>query len=92
MVSAASTDVERVFSHGGLIVSKRRHNLSAESTCANVVLNSWSKIDGLIPRKELIKRFNDKSRRQDKDSEVVVVEDLEDVDSSASEDISDDDK
>ncbi len=92
MVSAASTDVKCVFSHGGLIVSKSHHNLSAESMCANVVLNSWSKIDGIIPWKEFIQWFNDKSCWQDKDSEVVVVEDLEDVDSSASEDTSGDDK
>ncbi|PBK81605.1 hypothetical protein ARMGADRAFT_857341, partial [Armillaria gallica] len=58
---AASTDVEQVFSHGGLVINKWCHNLSAESTCANVILNSWDKVDGLIPKKILVKRFNEKA-------------------------------
>lgn len=37
---AASTDVERAFSRGGLIVSCLRHALSDESTCATTVLSS----------------------------------------------------
>ncbi|PBK81822.1 hypothetical protein ARMGADRAFT_947673, partial [Armillaria gallica] len=45
----ASTNVEHMFLHGGLVVSKRCHNLSPESTHANVILNSWSKIDGIVP-------------------------------------------
>ncbi|PBK85505.1 hypothetical protein ARMGADRAFT_854191, partial [Armillaria gallica] len=60
VLPAASTNVEHVFSYSGLIVSKHWHNLSVESTCANVVLKSWSKIDGIIPQKELIKHFNEK--------------------------------
>ncbi len=78
ILSAASTDVEHVFSHGGLIVSKRRHNLSPESTRANVILNSWSKIDGIVPRKELMKRFNEKSwcgGTKGKRVDVIEVED-----------------
>ncbi|PBK67359.1 hypothetical protein ARMSODRAFT_889408, partial [Armillaria solidipes] len=72
---AASTDVECVFSHGGLIVSKHCHNLSAESTHANVVLNSWSKL-GIVPRGRLIKVFNDKSCCNDRegvDVDAVLV-------------------
>ncbi|PBK59244.1 hypothetical protein ARMSODRAFT_849193, partial [Armillaria solidipes] len=30
-----------IFSHGGLVVNKQHHNLLAESTHANVILNSW---------------------------------------------------
>ncbi len=62
---AASTDVERVFSHGGLVINKQRHNLLAESTRANVILNSWGKVDGLIPKKILVKRFNKKALHPD---------------------------
>ncbi len=72
-----------------MVVSKRRHNLSAESTHANVVLNSWSKIDGVIPQKELMKRFNEKSSRQDKEPEVFVVEDDESVGADSSDEEAD---
>ncbi|PBK89307.1 hypothetical protein ARMGADRAFT_882713, partial [Armillaria gallica] len=50
-----------VFSHGGLVINKWCHNLLAESTRANVILNSWGKVDGLIPKKILVKRFNEKA-------------------------------
>ncbi len=82
----ASTDVECVFSHGSLVVSKHHHNLSAESIQANVVLNSWSKIDELIPWKELIKQFNEKAHCKSTE-EVEVV-----GDESAELDLSDDDE
>ncbi len=65
MIVAASMDVERVFSHGGLVINKQRHNLSAESTHENVILNSWGKVDGLILKKILVKRFNEKALRPD---------------------------
>ncbi|KAK0451967.1 uncharacterized protein EV420DRAFT_1645902 [Desarmillaria tabescens] len=52
-----------VFSHGGLVLNKRRHKLSAESTRANVILNSWGKVEGLIPKKVLVKKFNEKALR-----------------------------
>ncbi len=68
--AAASTDVEHVFSHDSLVVSKH-HNLSAESTCANIVLNSWSKL-GIVPRSRLIKVFNDKSGHNGKEGADVV--------------------
>ncbi|SJL14102.1 uncharacterized protein ARMOST_17557 [Armillaria ostoyae] len=85
---AASMDVERVFSHGGLMVNKRRHNLSAESTRANVILNSWGKIDGLIPKKILVKKFNEKASRPDNGAgkKKVVVEVLESTDDEDSDD------
>ncbi|THU77328.1 hypothetical protein K435DRAFT_585826, partial [Dendrothele bispora CBS 962.96] len=38
---AASTDVERLFSHGGCIVTKRRHNLSYSTLRCLMVLRSW---------------------------------------------------
>ncbi len=57
-----------------------------ESTWANVVLNSWSKIDGLISRKELIKCFNEKAHRKSTE-EVEVL-----GDESAESDLSGDDE
>ncbi len=78
ILSVASTDVERVFSHGGLIVSKHWHNLSPESTCANVILNSWSKIDGIVPWKELMKQFNEKPWHGGTKGKSVDVIDVED--------------
>ncbi|RDX54381.1 hypothetical protein OH76DRAFT_1318340, partial [Lentinus brumalis] len=54
---AASVDVERAFSRGGLTVSKLRHNLSDESTRAATVLASWTKIPGLVPQQEVVQLF-----------------------------------
>ncbi|PBK83817.1 hypothetical protein ARMGADRAFT_944537, partial [Armillaria gallica] len=73
---AASMDMECVFSHGGLVVSKHCHNLSAESMHANVILNSWSKLC-IVPRGCLIKVFNDKSccnDREGADVDAVLVD------------------
>ncbi|SJL18951.1 uncharacterized protein ARMOST_22554 [Armillaria ostoyae] len=59
---ATSTDVEHLFSHGGLNMTKHRHNLSAESTIDQTVLNSWTKCSGLLPEDEIMQFFNDKSK------------------------------
>ncbi|KAK0430083.1 uncharacterized protein EV420DRAFT_1657773 [Desarmillaria tabescens] len=58
-----STDVEQLFSHGGLNVTKHRHNLSAESTIDQTVLNSWFKHPGLVPQDLVSAYFNDKHKR-----------------------------
>jgi hypothetical protein len=68
---ASSTDVERAFSHGGLTVSKQRHCLSDDMVRMATVLGSWCDLAGLIPHAELIKTFNDKSKRP-KGKEVSV--------------------
>lgn len=76
-------DVEHVFSHGGLIVSKKCHNLSPQSTHANVLLNLWSKIDGIVPRKELIKTLGEKlchDGPKTKDGNVIDMDADEDED------------
>ncbi|EDR11839.1 uncharacterized protein LACBIDRAFT_313687 [Laccaria bicolor S238N-H82] len=44
---ATSTDVERLFSRGRLILSHTRSRLSMESTCALLCLGSWS-LAGLV--------------------------------------------
>ena len=53
------------------MVSKYRHNLSDESIRAGTVLQSWARVDGLLPETKLVKMFQDKSRRD----KVIIVED-----------------
>lgn len=60
---AASTDVERAFSCGGLTVSKRRHSLNDESTRAATVLSSWAMAGGIIPEGKILEVFREKSKR-----------------------------
>ncbi|PBK83214.1 hypothetical protein ARMGADRAFT_1038015 [Armillaria gallica] len=69
---AMSTDVERLFSHSGLNVTKWHHNLSAESTITQTVLNSWIKYPGLVDDDELTKFFNNKSKRPNNRGKKVV--------------------
>lgn len=44
-------------------MTKRRHNLSAESTIDQTVLNSWTKCPGLVIEDELSQFFNNKSKQ-----------------------------
>jgi hypothetical protein len=62
-LKAASTDVEWVFSHGGLTVSKMCHHLSDRSVRSATVLGSWVSLPGLILKNEIIKLFKNKSKR-----------------------------
>lgn len=50
---AASTDVERLFSHSGLVVAKRRYNLTAEHIRQSTVLGNWLGIANLVPIKAI---------------------------------------
>ena len=61
-----STDVECAFSKGGLTVSKMRHSLSEESTCAASVLGSWCTFPDLIPRNEIVSVFKDRRKHSGK--------------------------
>jgi hypothetical protein len=74
---AASTDVERLFSHGGLVVSKHRHSLKAESIRASTVLQSWLALgDEVVPKQKLVKSFNGKHLRKkqiEKEKEVIGI-------------------
>lgn len=69
---AASTDVERAFSRGGLTVSKRRHSLNDESTQAATVLSSWAMVGGIIPEGKILEVFRDKSKRSKGKSKAVT--------------------
>lgn len=71
---AASVDVERAFSRGGLTVSKRRHALSDESVRAATVLGSWASNKDLIPEEQILKLLRDKSKRTKK-GKVAMYED-----------------
>ena len=71
---AASTDVERAFSKGGLTVSKRRHALSDESVRASTVLGSWA-AHGLLPEPEILRMLEKKIKHAKKTETVSVVED-----------------
>ncbi len=73
-----STDVERLFSHGGLNVTKRWHTLSTKSTIDHMVLNSWVKCPGLVDEDELTEFFNNKSKYLNnggKKHDAVAIED-----------------
>lgn len=81
---AASVEVERAFSKGGLTVSKRRHGLSDDSIRAATILSSWSSIEGIVPEAEVIERLKNKGKRT-RASQVENVYD--DVQSDADDDI-----
>ena len=55
-------------------MTKLRHNLSDESTRAASVLSSWLKIEGLVPEQDIIKLFQDKSKRGGKTASVDAIE------------------
>ena len=77
LTPAASADVERAFSRGGLTVSKRRHSLNDESTRAATVVSSWAANPGLIPEQAIIKTFADKAKcgkKKVSDDEITLVE------------------
>lgn len=76
-ILAASTEMERGFSRGGLMVTPHRYSLKGASVRAGTVLSSWREVEGLVPEKELIKMFNDKLLRKKDlgrtDSDVTIV-------------------
>lgn len=73
---ASSSEMERGFSRGGLMVSPRRQNLRGASVRASTVLSSWHEIPGLIPERGLVKLFNDKSSRKviNTDSDIITID------------------
>lgn len=60
---AASTDVERLFSHSGLVVAKCRYNLTAEHIRQSTVLGNWLSIPDLAPVKAISKCLDKCSRK-----------------------------
>ncbi|KAF5336727.1 hypothetical protein D9757_015382 [Collybiopsis confluens] len=56
---ATSTDVERLFSHAGLVVSKHRYNLTPDSIRQSVVLGNWLAC-GVVPYAEIARTLKKK--------------------------------
>ncbi|THU93763.1 hypothetical protein K435DRAFT_669634, partial [Dendrothele bispora CBS 962.96] len=78
---ATSTDAERLFSDGSLLVTKRRHNMGYETMRAAMALNSLFKV-GLVPEDEVVKMFKDlnsrrkvKNLKEDEDSDTEIEDD-----------------
>lgn len=59
-----SSEMEQGFSRGGLMVSPHCQNLKGASVRMGTVLFSWHEIPGLIPERDLVKLFNEKSSRK----------------------------
>ncbi|KIK51569.1 hypothetical protein GYMLUDRAFT_251947 [Collybiopsis luxurians FD-317 M1] len=62
--SATSTDVERLFSHSGLVVTKGRYNLTANYIHQSTVLGNWLGVDDLIPVKAICGKLNVKYEKK----------------------------
>ncbi|KAH9848307.1 hypothetical protein C2E23DRAFT_739869, partial [Lenzites betulinus] len=65
LISATSTDAERTFSHGGLMVLKFRHGLADESMRASTLLGSWARLNNLLLEADAIDVLKAASRKQD---------------------------
>lgn len=79
---ATSTDVERLFSNAGLVVAKRRYNLTAEHIRTSTVLANWISV-GIVPtdkissllKKKMGKKplFGSESEWSDSEEEIIEV-------------------
>ncbi|KAJ7200380.1 hypothetical protein GGX14DRAFT_372201 [Mycena pura] len=81
---ATSVDVERTFSHGGGMVTKRRHAHSAETIRANALVSAWRRED-LIPEAAVIEKLGTRNSRKKKQKDVIELdteeeEEVSDVD------------
>ena len=74
---ATSTDVERAFSYRGLTISKLWHLLSDNSACAATILESWSKLEDVIPKEAIIESFKNKSKCPKKKQKTTKATELE---------------
>jgi hypothetical protein len=52
VATATSTDIERVFSQGRIVLSHIQNHLSAQSTCALLCLRNWSLL-GYVKDKDI---------------------------------------
>nr|GAT45036.1 predicted protein [Mycena chlorophos] len=83
---ATSVEIERVFSHSGGMVTKRRHAFSAETIRANSLVAAWSK-GGWVPEQEVVAALGSKQSRKKKQNVVSL-----DSDGDEEEEDSGDDK
>lgn len=70
---ATSTDVERLFSLGGLTVTKRRHSIGFKTLRCLMVLHSWFEAD-LVPVDKVLEYFHGLRTRR---KAAVVVEETD---------------
>ncbi len=64
---ATSTDVERLLSHGGLVVAKWRHNLTVQNIRSSTVLGNWLSV-GVVPVEEVCRALDMKYGKKGDDS------------------------
>ncbi|KAE9403719.1 hypothetical protein BT96DRAFT_936160 [Gymnopus androsaceus JB14] len=68
---AASMDVERLFSHSGLVVAKHCYNLTPDHIRQSTVLSNWLSIDGLVPVKAISLCLDKRSGKEKQDAEFL---------------------
>lgn len=79
VTTAASTDLETGFSHGGLTVSKLRHSLSDQNVRAVTIVSSWLKlgIPRVLDEAELLEGLRDKPKRSNKGKGKAIESDID---------------
>lgn len=82
---ATSVDVERAFSHGGGMVTKRRHALSAETIRANALVAAWHRED-LIPDAAVIEKLGTRNSRKKMNKVDVIQVDTDGEDEASGDD------
>jgi len=89
--SATSTDVERLFSNSGLIVAKRRYNLTPKHIQQSTMLNNWIRVGSVVPRVACAKKLNTKYGKKKEGGQEEEEEDSEDdeMDGGESTEVSD---
>ncbi|KAJ7050071.1 hypothetical protein C8F01DRAFT_1348089, partial [Mycena amicta] len=68
---ATSVNIEHAFSHGGGMVTKWRHALSAETIRANALVSAWHRED-LIPEAVAIDKLSSRNSRKKKKKDDVI--------------------
>lgn len=66
-VSATSTPVEHLFSHGGMQFTKWCHSLPFATLCCLMVLRSWF-MEGLVPESKVMEMFRELKNRRAEDN------------------------
>lgn len=75
--SATSTDVERLFSNSGLVVAKRRYNLTPDHIRQSTILNNWLRVGNVMPREACTKKLNTRYGKKVQGREEDSAEDSE---------------
>ncbi|KAF9065393.1 hypothetical protein BDP27DRAFT_1424848 [Rhodocollybia butyracea] len=62
--TAASTDVEHLFSRSGLVVSKKCYNLTPQHIHESTILGNWLSVEGLVPVDAIQHKLNKGYRKE----------------------------